>query len=57
VVVVWALPMPIDSPSSNSDSAAERGRCQRRAKHEYRPGRVQLPKDFMSFAPPFRPLS
>jgi hypothetical protein len=41
--------VPIDSPSSMSDSTAERGRCQRRAKHENRRNRVQLPKGFIGF--------
>src|SRR5215472_7204502 len=49
VVVVWALLMPIDSPSSMSDSTAEGGRCQRRAKHENQRDRVQLPKGFIGF--------
>src|SRR6516164_244601 len=41
--------MPIDSPSTMSDSTAEGGRCQRRAKHENRRDRVQLPKGFIGF--------
>jgi hypothetical protein len=49
VVVVWALLVPIDSPSSMSDSTAERGRCQRRAKYENRRDPVQLPKVFIGF--------
>src|SRR5215469_607894 len=41
--------MPTDSPSTMSDSTAERGRCQRRVKHENRRNRVQLPKGFIGF--------
>ena len=42
--------MPIDSPSSTSDSTAERGRCQRRrARHENRRDLVQPPKAFIGF--------
>ena len=49
MLVVCALLMPIDSPSSNSDSTGERGRCQRRAKHENRRDRVQPPESFIGF--------
>src|SRR6516165_3382253 len=59
-VVVCALQMPIDSPSSNIDSTRERGRCQRRrTRRENRRDLVQPPKAFMAFPqmePSFSPL-